>query len=44
MKAAYLSDEEIISLAADAATARTKARHKHENGNVIPLQGDGDAA
>src|SRR5258708_327146 len=44
MKAAYLSDEEIISLAADAATARTKARHKHENGNVIPLHRDGDAA
>ena len=44
MKAAYLSDEEIISLAADAATARTKARHKHENGNVIPMRRDGDAA
>ncbi len=44
MKAAYLSDEDIISLAADAATARTRALRKHENGNVIPLHRDGDAA
>jgi S-DNA-T family DNA segregation ATPase FtsK/SpoIIIE len=44
MKAAYLSDDEIISLATDAATARSKALHNHGARNVIPLRRDGDAA
>ena len=44
MKAAYLTDEEIIDLAADSATARTRADHPHGTGKVIPLRRDGDAA
>jgi S-DNA-T family DNA segregation ATPase FtsK/SpoIIIE len=42
VKAAYLSDEQIIELADFAATARTRATH--DGGNVIPLSRTGDAA
>ena len=44
MKAAYLTDEDIIDLAATAATARTKTAPKPGSGNVIKLRRDGDAA
>ena len=42
VKAAYLTDEEIIHLASHAATARTKA--DHSGGKVINLRRKGDAA
>jgi DNA segregation ATPase FtsK/SpoIIIE, S-DNA-T family len=42
VKAAYLSDEQIIELADFAATARTRAHHG--GGNIIPLTRTGDAA
>jgi S-DNA-T family DNA segregation ATPase FtsK/SpoIIIE len=42
IKAAYLTDEEIIHLASHAATARTKA--DHSDGKVINLRRKGDAA
>ena len=42
VKAAYLSDEQIIELADFAATARTRATT--HGGNVIPLARKGDAA
>ena len=43
VKAAYLSDEQIIDLAEHAATARTRAA-SHDSGNVIPLPRKDDAA
>jgi DNA segregation ATPase FtsK/SpoIIIE, S-DNA-T family len=43
VKAAFLSDEEIIHLADFAATALTRAQHC-DTGNVIPLARKGDAA
>ncbi len=42
IKAAYLSDEDIIDLASFAASARTKGTH--ETSNVIDLRRKGDAA
>jgi S-DNA-T family DNA segregation ATPase FtsK/SpoIIIE len=42
IKAAYLTDEEIIQLASWAAVARTKADHR--DGKVINLRRKGDAA
>jgi hypothetical protein len=42
IKAAYLSDEEIIDLASFAASART--RSTPDSGNVIDLHRKGDAA
>jgi S-DNA-T family DNA segregation ATPase FtsK/SpoIIIE len=42
VKAAYLTDEEIITLAAHAASTRTRARQA--SGNVIQLHHNGDAA
>src|SRR5215813_3593559 len=42
VKAAYLSDEDIIALASHAATTRTKA--DHGDGKVINLRRKGDAA
>src|SRR5712691_159583 len=43
VKAAFLSDEQIIHLASWVATARTRA-HQGDGGNVIPLARKGDAA
>jgi len=43
VKAAFLSDEQIIHLADFVATARTRA-HQGDGGNVIPLARKGDAA
>ena len=42
IKAAYLTDEQIIHLASHAATARTKA--DHGDGKVINMRRKGDAA
>src|SRR5215472_17410281 len=41
MKAAYLSDDDIIHLASLAATARTKATGTHHGDNVVQLRRDG---
>ncbi len=43
VKAAFLSDEQIIELAEFAATARTRAT-QGDGGKVIPLTRPGDAA
>ena len=42
IKAAYLSDDDIIDLASFAASARTRA--SHDDGKVINLHRKGDAA
>ena len=44
IKAAYLTDEQIIHLASFAATPRTRAHKDDGDGNVITLPRRNDAA